>query len=247
MNLGHLPEKDRALMVDKVSSAETLPSGSEEGTDSTPPLPFHSRAVGAILTLLAKFLSGVSVRWVGCEPDICQRIYFANHTSHLDPIVLWASLPPPARRLARPVAAKDYWTAGPIRRYLATKVFNAILIDRTEIKVRRNPIDVMLQGLGKTHSLIVFPEGGRTAGPNIGPFKSGLYYLCRRRPDLELVPVYIDNMNRILPRGEFLPVPLLTCVSFGPPMWLEASEPKADFLRRAREAVQRLKDLRTDS
>jgi 1-acyl-sn-glycerol-3-phosphate acyltransferase len=89
----------------------------------------------------------------------------------------------------------------------------------------------------------VFPEGGRNSGPDIGEFKSGLYYLNKKRPDLELIPVYLDNMNRILPRGEVLPVPLLTSIRFGPPMWLEHKEPKTTFLRRAREAVCRLKDM----
>ena len=84
--------------------------------------------------------------------------------------------------------------------------------------------------------------GGATGG-EIGEFKSGLYYLCKKRPDLELIPVHIDNMNRILPRGEVLPVPLLSCITFGPPMWLEAGEPKIEFLARAREAVRRLKEL----
>jgi 1-acyl-sn-glycerol-3-phosphate acyltransferase len=124
---------------------------------------------------------------------------------------------------------------------MATRIFNALLIDRTEIKVHQSPVDVMIREIGNQYSLIVFPEGGRGSGTEIGEFKSGLYYLCKKRPDLELVPVHIDNMNRILPRGEFLPVPLLTCISFGPPMWLEAGEPKADFLHRAREAVRRLK------
>jgi 1-acyl-sn-glycerol-3-phosphate acyltransferase len=141
------------------------------------------------------------------------------------------------------VAAKDYWTAGSIRRYLATRVFKALLIDRTEIKVHQSPVDLMLKEIGDRYSLIVFPEGGRSTGTEIGEFKSGLYYLCKKRPDLELIPVHIDNMNRILPRGEILPVPLLSCITFGPPMWLERGEPKADFLRRAREAVRRLKDV----
>jgi 1-acyl-sn-glycerol-3-phosphate acyltransferase len=101
----------------------------------------------------------------------------------------------------------------------------------------------MLREIGSTHSLIIFPEGGRTAGEAVGEFKSGLYYLSKKRPDLELVPVYIDNMNRVLPRGEFLPVPLLSCITFGPPMWLEAGENKNDFLARARSAVQRLKEV----
>ena len=60
------------------------------------------------------------------------------------------------------------------------------------------------------------------------------------------MPVHIDNLNRVLPRGEFLPVPLLSCISFGPPMWLEAGEPKTEFLKRAREAVRRLKDCDRD-
>lgn len=195
------------------------------------------------LALLARFLSGASVRWIDCQPDSCQRIYFANHTSHLDPIVIWSSLPQPMRFLTRPVAAKDYWTRGPLRRYLANRLFNAILIDRSEIKVHQSPVDLILREIGQDYSLIIFPEGGRTPGYEIGPFKSGLYYLAKKRPDLELIPVHIENMNRILPRGEVLPVPMLSCLTFGPPMWLEAGESKTSFLNRAREAVRRLKEL----
>jgi 1-acyl-sn-glycerol-3-phosphate acyltransferase len=199
------------------------------------------------LALLARFISGASVRWLDSQPDTCQRVYFANHTSHLDAVVLWSALPPEVRVLTRPVAAKDYWTAGPIRRFLSGRVFNAILIDRTDIKVHRSPVDLMTREIGHQYSIIVFPEGGRSSGPDVQEFKSGLYYLCRRRPDLELIPVYIDNMNRILPRGEVLPVPLLTSITFGPPMWLEAGEPKHHFLARAREAVRRIQQLRGSS
>ncbi|OHB83749.1 MAG: acyltransferase [Planctomycetes bacterium RBG_16_64_12] len=203
----------------------------------------EANITGAILALIARFLSGASVRWIDCQPDTCQRVYFANHTSHLDALVVWSSLPAAIRAITRPVAAKDYWSAGPVRRYLSGRVFRALLIDRTEIKVHKTPVDLMIREIADRDSLIVFPEGGRSSGPDVGEFKSGLYYLCKRRPDLELVPVHIDNMNRILPRGEVLPVPLLTCISFGPPMWLEAGEAKAEFLHRAREAVKRLKEL----
>ena len=195
------------------------------------------------LALAARILSGASTRWIDSQPDTCQRVYFANHSSHLDAIVLWSALPPAVRELTRPVAAKDYWTKGRIRRYMATRVFNALLIDRTEIKVHQSPVDVMIREIGHRFSLIVFPEGGRSDGREIGEFKSGLYYLSKKRPDLELIPVHIDNMNRILPRGQVLPVPLLSCISFGPPMWLEAGEPKDAFLRRARNAVRRLKEI----
>jgi 1-acyl-sn-glycerol-3-phosphate acyltransferase len=196
-----------------------------------------------LLAALARLISGSSVRWIDCQPDTCQRVYFANHTSHLDALVLWASLPAKVRNLTRPVAAKDYWEKGYVRRYLASKVFDALLIDRKAIKVHQSPVDLMLKAIGDTQSLIVFPEGHRNTSEEMDEFKSGLYYLAKKRPDLELVPAHIDNMNRILPRGEFLPVPLLSCITFGPPIWLEANEPKTDFLHRARESVRRLKDL----
>lgn len=195
-----------------------------------------------VIVLLAKLFSGFTVRWVDCQPDTCQRIYFANHTSHLDAVVLWSALPRELRSVTRPVAAKDYWTSGWLRPHMA-RSFNALLIDRKEIKVHKSPIDIMLQQMGDVYSLIVFPEGGRSSGDEMGEFKSGLYYMGKKRPDLELVPVYIDNVNRILPRGEFLPVPLLSCITIGPPIFLEAGEPKTEFLKRARQSVQRLKEL----
>lgn len=200
-----------------------------------------------VLALLARFFSGVSVRWRDCHPDgSCQRVYFANHTSHLDSIVLWSALPSDVRKHTRPVAAKEYWMSGMVRRYLATKVFNALLIDRKEIKVHQSPVDLMIHEMGETDSLIIFPEGGRSSGNEIGEFKSGLYYLCKKRPDLECVPVHIDNMSRILPRGQVLPVPLLSVVTFGPPMWIEAGESKSSFLTRTRNAVLALKPKEED-
>lgn len=194
------------------------------------------------IVLLAKLFSGFTVRWVDCQPDTCQRIYFANHTSHLDAVVLWSALPRHLRRITRPVAAKDYWSGGWFRPHLA-RSFNALLVDRTEIKVHKSPIDIMLQQMGDVYSLILFPEGSRSSSDDqMSNFKSGLYYMGKKRPDLELVPVYIDNVNRILPRGEFLPVPLLSCITIGAPIFLEAGEPKNEFLKRARQAVIDLKD-----
>jgi 1-acyl-sn-glycerol-3-phosphate acyltransferase len=198
---------------------------------------------GTLLATLAKIVSGASVRWIDCQPDTCQRVYFANHTSHIDMLVLWSALPPDIRIHTRPVAAKDYWEAGRIRKYIATKVFDALLIDRKEIKVHQSPVDLMIREIGTAKSLIMFPEGHRSTGEEIGEFKSGLYYLSKKRPDLEFIPVHLDNMNRVLPRGKFWPVPLLSRITFGAPIWLEPGEGKVSFLNRARESVKQLKDL----
>ena len=192
----------------------------------------------AFFAALARLISGANARWVGCLPDVRQRIYFANHTSNLDALVIWASLPPAIRELTRPVAARDYWTTNKLRLYLANKIFNAVLIERKHPTPHDNPLHDMLNAMGTTHSLIIFPEGGRQTGAEMGPFKGGLFHLAKDRPDVEFVPVLIENLNRILPKGEFLPVPLMGSLSFGTPLKLEAGEDKVTFLTRAQEAIK---------
>ena len=190
---------------------------------------------------IARILAGGNVRRVGFTPDERQRIYFANHASHLDFVLIWAALPPRLRAMTRPVAAKDYWDRAGLRRYLGVKVFNAVLIERTPTSESRNPIDILLEGLGHRHSLIIFPEGTRGDGSTIASFKSGLYRLGKARPDVELVPAYISNLNRVLPKGEFVPVPMLASVSFGEPMRVGQNEDKTAFLDRARNAILELR------
>jgi 1-acyl-sn-glycerol-3-phosphate acyltransferase len=193
-----------------------------------------------IFAALAKLITGAQALWVGCVPDTRQRVYFANHTSNLDALVIWASLPPPVRALTRPVAARDYWIKNFIRRYLANQIFNAVLIERKRPTPKDNPLADMLNALGDKYSLIIFPEGGRQAGGDMAEFKGGLFHLAKNRPDVEFVPVLIENLNRILPKGEFLPVPLLGGVSFGAPIKLDPGEDKLSFLNRAQISVKAL-------
>ena len=194
-----------------------------------------------LMVFLAKLISGANARWLGCVPDKRQRIYFANHTSNLDALVLWALLPAEVRARTRPVAARDYWSKG-FRRYLADEVFHAILIERKKPTAHDNPIEQILEAMGKDKSIIIFPEGGRFSGPEPQPFKSGLYHLAQKRPDVEFIPVLMDNLNRILPKGEVLPVPLIGHVTFGAPLRLLPDEGKQAFLERARAEVMRLHD-----
>jgi 1-acyl-sn-glycerol-3-phosphate acyltransferase len=196
--------------------------------------------VGGAIARVAQFIAGATIH--GERPtDTRQRIYFANHTSHLDFVVIWAALLSHVRSKTRPVAAKDYWDRPGVRGYLAREVFNAVLIERDRAAATADPIDVLVDGLGDAHSLIVFPEGTRGSGSDPAPFKSGIYRVAMRRPDVELVPVLIDNLNRILPKGEFTPVPLLSHIAFGVPIRVGDGEEKADFLTRARNAVLELR------
>ena len=199
--------------------------------------------ISACLAALARLASGPSVRCVEDRPCRGQCIYFANHGSHLDFVVLWAVLPKDLRARTRPVAARDYWESSRLRQYMATRVFRAVLVDRhgSSLSQLRAQMDQLIEALDAGDSLILFPEGTRGSGREIGPFKSGLDYLARQRPDVDLIPVYLDNLHRIMPKGEFLPVPQLSCISFGSPLRRVEGEPKAAFLARAREAVVRLK------
>ena len=186
-----------------------------------------------------RLLTGATCRWVGCTPTDKQRVYFANHTSNLDFVLLWASLPHSIRTKTRPIAAHDYWTRNRLRLALADKIFHAVLIERKRVTRTNNPIAPMLAALSDGFSLIIFPEGGRTSNEPAA-FKNGIFHLARARPDLEFVPVYIQNLNRVLPKGEVLPIPILCSVHFGSPIYLEPNEEKVGFVQRAHNAVLEL-------
>jgi 1-acyl-sn-glycerol-3-phosphate acyltransferase len=193
------------------------------------------------LVAISKALVGAYPRWIGCAPDPQrQRIYFANHASHLDTVALWSALPPSLRRHTRPVAARDYWDRGLVRRAIASRGLGAVLIDRQRTQPHQDPLQPLYTALDRGDSLILFPEGTRNPEPELLPFRAGLYHLVARYPQVEPVAVYLDNARRSMPKGSLLPVPLICTVRFGAPVQLLAGEDKASYLERARAAVQSL-------
>jgi 1-acyl-sn-glycerol-3-phosphate acyltransferase len=202
----------------------------------------RAKAMSLFLLGLIRLLTGAQARWYGCPPKAEQRIYFANHQSHADLVLMWAALPQELRNITRPIAARDYWTTSRLKRFITTEVFNAVYVER-EKKGDADPLQPLIDALDNGDSLILFPEGTRGFAEDPQPFKSGLYNLAQRFPQVVLVPAWIHNVQRVMPKGEVVPVPVLCSVTFGAPLALGADESRADFLARAREAVMALREV----
>ena len=189
---------------------------------------------GKGITLFARIVTAPRAIWQGIEPVPRQRVYFANHTSNADFVLLWTVLPPALRYRTRPVAALDYWLKSPLRAFIGRDVFNAVLIDRRPEARTEDPVAQMVAALDDGASLILFPEGQRnTTEAALLPFKSGLFHLAVQRPGVDLVPVWISNLNHVMPKGEVVPVPLICTLTFGAPLRLDQNETKEAFLSRA--------------
>ena len=198
-----------------------------------------AKTVDRSLYLLVRLLTGIRAKPESqFDFPTTRNVYFANHGSHGDFLMVWISLPKAWRKVARPVAGADYWLKGKIRSFIINHVFNGLLIARSG----GNPQAVteqMSAALAQNSSLIIFPEGTRNTNDNVIllPFKSGIYYLAKENPDVRFVPIWIDNINRVLPKGQLLPIPLICDVNIGKPLQLLENEDKTEFLTRARTAL----------
>jgi len=200
--------------------------------------------MGQVLAFVARLITGAQGHWKGCPPKAEQRIYFANHQSHLDWVLIWAALPHDLRVRTRPIAARDYWTSTPFKQWLTTEVFHAVYVNRSRVKGAaadgsedQDPLEPLQEALQNGDSLVIFPEGTRSSQGEPASFKSGLYHLAQQFPGVALIPAWIDNVQRVMPKGEVVPVPILCTVTFGEPVQLLADEDKRLFLDRARNAV----------
>lgn len=190
-----------------------------------------------VLSGVAKLLVGAYPYWTAGRPAPgAARVYFANHSSNLDTVALLAALPFDLRRRTRPVAAKDYWNKTWLARHAALVALDAVLIDRKREEAG-DPLAPAMEALEAGSSLIIFPEGQRNVQDLPGEFKSGIYHLSRRFPEVDFIPVYLENICRSMPKGNLLPLPIICRARFGAGLRAEASEPKAEFLLRARQAV----------
>ncbi len=197
---------------------------------------------GLFLAFIARLITGAQGHWRGCPPKAEQRIYFANHQSHFDWVLIWAALPRELRAMTRPIAARDYWTSTPLKHWITREIFNAVYVSRTRTD-DEDPLEPLMEALRHGDSLVIFPEGTRGNRADPAAFKAGLYHLAEAFPNVQLIPAWIDNVQRVMPKGEVVPVPILCSVTFGAPLALQAGEDKRAFLERARVSVIALRAI----
>ena len=200
-----------------------------------------ARVLDTFLCLITSFITGVTSRPAS---DLAftptNKVYYANHASHGDFVLVWISLPKTWRMLTQPVAGADYWLGSKLKAFIAEQVFRVLLIDRQHDP--KQAIAAMDGALKQGKSLILFPEGTRNTTDDqiLLPFKSGLYHLARENENIEFVPVWINNINRVLPKGKILPIPLLCDVRIGEVIKKLPDEDKTEFLTRTRQALLNL-------
>ena len=197
-----------------------------------------ARVLDTFLCLITSFITGVTSKQAS---DLAftptNKVYYANHASHGDFVLVWISLPKTWRMLTQPVAGADYWLGSKLKAFIAEQVFRVLLIDRQHDP--KQAIAAMDGALKEGKSLILFPEGTRNTTDDqvLLPFKSGLYHLARENENVEFVPVWINNINRVLPKGKILPIPLLCDVRIGEVIKKLPDEDKTEFLTRTRQAL----------
>ncbi|MEQ1247904.1 lysophospholipid acyltransferase family protein [Acinetobacter soli] len=220
-----------------------IPAQSDPTTRTNSPISrLFARLISLIIRRSARLLTGARSVWLGCAPEMKQRIYYANHTSHIDFILLWSSLPKAIRRQTRPIAASDYWLKDGFRRFLIQDTFSGVTIKRQR-EHHEDPLQPVKDVLQEGYSIIFFPEGTRNLNDDIEllEFKSGLYHLSQAFPEVEVVPVWISNLKRVMPKGAFIPLPLLSSVIFGCPLQVSSALDKAHFLSLAQDELLKLK------
>ena len=193
-------------------------------------------AAGLMLAGVARLITGAQGHWYGAPPKAEQRIYFANHQSHFDWVLIWAALPSDLRTVTRPIAARDYWTSSTLKHWITREIFNAVYVSR-ERAADEDPLEPLMEALRHGDSLVIFPEGTRGNKGDPASFKAGLFHLAEAFPEVQLIPAWIDNVQRVMPKGEVVPVPILCSVTFGAPITVAPGEDKRVFLDRARSAV----------
>jgi|TARA_B110000091_G_C13749889_1_gene447169 1-acyl-sn-glycerol-3-phosphate acyltransferase len=170
-----------------------------------------------------------------------QFILIANHNSHMDTMAIMSAIPSRYIHRVHPIAARDFFGGSLFKKILMRYLVNATLIKRDRTDPENDPIDSMDKMLKKSRSLILYPEGSRGIPGVMSNFKKGLGYLIQRNPDVDVIPVYLDNVYKTLPKGKKIILPYNCSINFGEPIKFNSYELE-DILESSEKAISKLVD-----
>ena len=173
--------------------------------------------------------------------NIKQFILIANHNSHMDTMAIMSAIPHRFIHKVHPVAARDFFGKNLFQKILMRYLVNATLIRRDRDNKERDPINDMDKMLKKKRSLILFPEGSRGVAGKMSNFKKGLGYLVQKNPKISVIPVYLENIYKTLPKGKRLILPYNCSIKFGNPIKFSSLEMN-DILKTAKIELLKTKD-----
>ncbi|MFO0876896.1 MAG: lysophospholipid acyltransferase family protein [Gemmataceae bacterium] len=143
-------------------------------------------------------------------------ILVANHTSHLDALVLAAPLPWRQRDRIFPIAAGDVFFETPLVSAFAAGMLNALPMWRK--KCGPHALEQLRQRmLEEPCAYILFPEGARSRDGKMLAFKPGLGMLIAET-DVPVVPCFLDGCYQAMVAGQRWPRPRPIRLHIGEPV-----------------------------
>lgn len=171
------------------------------------------------LRIIILVVIGLNVRRRELLPSAGPAIIVANHNSHLDTLVLINLFNLPYLHKIHPVAAADYFLRNKFLAWFSTKIIGIIPIARGKASREYDPLKGCCDALDAGNIIIIFPEGTRGEPEKIESFKKGVAYLVERRPHIPVIPVFMHGLGKVLPKGDFIPVPFFCDIFVGNPIY----------------------------
>jgi 1-acyl-sn-glycerol-3-phosphate acyltransferase len=188
---------------------------------------------------LAMFFTGADVVGRPSLPRQGPAIIAANHTSHVDTLLLLTIFPARQMSRLRPVAAADYFLRGPVIGWFSRTFIGIVPIERGG-HGREDVLAPARAALEAGDIVIIFPEGTRGRGHDeLGPLKAGVARLAAEFPQAPVIPVWLEGAGRVLPKGAFLPAPMNCTVMVGEPLAWRGD--KLDFMEDLRISLEALR------